>query len=172
MKVRLDVHTIHSDDTPQAWKEQCVQSVLEAAKQAGYPVNIWNVMGEAGHIGNGRAHGFSKGSYGYVTFVDDDDFVAPNAFACLAPALALRPRLVFTREQLLQNDRDAGIGSGHHLAVMRRKDAVAHDWAKHPSGGEAELYATLGPPVQLADVVYTHRLYRSKGRALRGLHHG
>lgn len=167
MKVRLDVHTIYSEDTPQEWKAQCAQSIVAAAEQAGYPVKIWAVEGEPGHIGNGRAQGFAQGNYGFVTFVDDDDFVAPNAFACLASVLALNPRMVFTREQLLQNDRDAGVGSGHHLAVMRRKDAVAHDWGKYPAGGEAELYATLGPAVQLADVVYTHRLYRSKGRELR-----
>lgn len=159
----LDVHIALSADTPQEWLDQCVMNAQVAVANAGYPVALHLVDGVPGHIGLARANGFAQGNFTHVTFIDDDDFVSPNAFACLP----LGPRLMFTRERLLQNDQDAGIGDGHHLAVLRRPDAMAHDWASYPAGGEAELYRTLGEAVQLPDIVYTHRIYRSKGRALR-----
>lgn len=171
--IGLDVHIAVSADTPPAWVSQCFRSVHAAASAAGYPVVVHCIEGVPGHIGRARAAGFECGEHAHCTFVDDDDYVAPEAFAALAPALHLNPRLAFTSEVLLQNDRTAGIARMHHLALVRREDATAHDWHAYPTGGEAELYAGLGEPLLIDAPVYFHRLYRSKGRALRGgLRHG
>lgn len=163
----LDVHVAASNDTRREWLEQCIYSVQDAIDHAGFAVHLHVVDAHPGHIGLARRDGFNQGSSPFVTFVDDDDYLAPHAFACLAPALALVPRLLFTAEHRIQNGKPAGTGTGHHLAVMRREDAITHDWANYPAGGEGELYARLGAPVQLSAAVYFHRIYRSKGRALR-----
>lgn len=169
----LDVHVIVSHDTRPEWVAQCLESVAVAASRAGYPVAIHRIEGVPGHIGRARAAGFAAGEHSNCTFVDDDDYVAPEAFASLAPALRLNPRLAFTSEVLIQNDKTAGIARMHHLSVLRREDAIAHNWHDFPAGGEGELYAMLGEPLLIDAPVYFHRLYRSKGRALRGgLRHG
>lgn len=166
----LDVHVLTLPDSRQDWLQQCLASVDAAARAAPFPVGVHVVDGVAGHIGLGRARGFALGESPFVTYVDDDDFVDADAFACLSTAFESSPRLIFTQERMVQNEKPAGCGGGHHLAVLRREDAIAHDWSNHPAGGEAELYRSLGPWVQLPNVVYTHRLYRSRGRALRAEH--
>lgn len=164
----LDVHVIVSHDTRPEWVAQCLASVATAAEHAGYPVAIHRIDGVPGHIGLARAAGFAAGEHPHCTFVDDDDYVAPEAFAALAPALALNPHLAFTSEVLLQNDKAAGVARMHHLAIVRREDAAAHPWHNFADGGEGKLYAQLGAPLLIDAPVYFHRLYRSKGRALRG----
>lgn len=116
----LDVHVATLPTTPRDWLDQCLASVRAAAVLAPFPVHVHVVEGVKGHIGLARQRGFAQGSQPFATYVDDDDYVAPEAFACLAPALEQSPLAVFTAQSLLQAGDLVDGGAYHMLAVYHR----------------------------------------------------
>lgn len=168
----LDVHIAVSADTRRDWVDQCLESVARAADAAAYPVNVWRVDGVPGHIGRARQAGYARGAADYVTYVDDDDFVFANAFACLSSALAQAPAAVFTRELQLHGAKRVTHRTRHHLAVYRRDVLAEFDFAAWPSCGDVATRRLAerhrDGVLDVAARVYVHRVYpSSRARVMR-----
>lgn len=76
---QVDVHVLlhHSAANPQ-WLEQCLESMRDE------PVNVYLVSSDSRNVGALRADAFALGTAPFLSFIDDDDWVAPGAFeACL-----------------------------------------------------------------------------------------
>lgn len=139
--ISLDVHVLVMPDTPAEWVEQRRATLSEAAAEAGFPVYIHETPGVPGHIGEGRAAGFALGTAPYVTFVDDDDYVAPLAFESLGPSLRAGKDAVFTLEWTVFPDGRllAGNSFQHHLNVYRRELTQLVEWGRFTWAGERAL---------------------------------
>lgn len=167
----LDCHIIVRNDTPPDWLRQCVGSVMDAARYAGYPVHVHLVPSIEGHIGKARSVGYAQGSQPYVTYVDDDDYVSGYAFAALTWALSQAPDAIFPAESQLQNGHLNDGPQRHHLCVYRREHLIDHaQWIV--CGDLAQMNAVDGKHcIDVTDRLYVHRLYQSGGRKLRREHH-
>ncbi len=123
MSHKIDVHVLTHSGTRRDWLEQCLAS-LEPE-----PCNVFVVRGVEGHIGQGRADGYSRGAAPYVAFVDSDDYVLPGAFSVIEEAMATS-RAVTTREKELVvwpngDERFSGRGRhNHHIKCFRREDVI------------------------------------------------
>lgn len=166
--ISLDVHVIISDDTNNDWVEQCIDSVNIAIEHAGYPVSLHVINGVPGHIGKARMEAYSKGMAPFVTSVDDDDYILPNAFSILYDALKENPDAIFTKETTLQNGQFREGRQRHHLAVYRRD--VLIDYTPWPCF-DSLAQRTAVQDMKIIDIttpVYIHRVYTtSKARVLR-----
>lgn len=125
----LDIHILNYKPNPIFWA-QCIASVETAINNADYPINLHVTKGYP-DFGKARAEGFSSGGYPYVTYVDNDDYVLPDAFQILKPALEQKPDALFTRElQLCLDGQLRTITPGrHHLQVYNRKVLIDHQKA-------------------------------------------
>lgn len=118
----LDVHILTMPGRAEA-RARCITSVMRAADASPYPVFVHVVPGIAGHLGNARARGFSQGNQPFVTFVDDDDFIDPQAFAVALDFIATTgAQGVTTGETIISRNGVArqAWGRRHHLAIYRR----------------------------------------------------
>ena len=167
----LDCHIIVSPSTPPAWLQQCLDSVHEAADRAGFPVAVHLADYVAGHVGQARAAGYALGDQPYVTYVDDDDYVMPEAFATMATLFEQLPDAVFMAESQLQNGRMRDGPQRHHLCIYRRDQIIDHtQWVV--CGDLAQMSAVDGGHcIDVPARNYVHRLYQSGGRVLRRQHH-
>jgi hypothetical protein len=173
----LDVLITLSEHTPPAWVAQCRRSVAEAAAQTGYPVRVYEAIGVPGHVGRAMVQGFDLTSAPYVAWVDNDDYVLPHAFSCLASRFAARPDAICTREiQLGARGQELRIPRRHHLTAWRRevidgwRDEIADNVAGLTSTRSAQELLRNGRSPQVEDVTeyaYVWRRYRSGGTALR-----
>lgn len=109
----IDVHTILLGDENPEWLAQMVQSL------AGEPVSLHIVRGEFGHIGRGRAEGFSRGSNPYVAYVDPDDWVLPGAFSACLAALEADPKLDAAWSDYVLSTRRPFTNDLHHCVYRR-----------------------------------------------------
>lgn len=171
----LDVHILISKDTPEAWVVQCLESVYSAANSAPFEVNVFPVDGVPGHIGKGRKLGYSKGDALYKTYVDDDDYLLPDAFSCLHPAMLKGFAAMFTGEVLLQNGKEKISSGRHHLAVYRNDVIRDFDFDSYVVNGDiATRFVAEHHPdgtVGIPHAPYVHRIYStSKARLLRRKH--
>jgi hypothetical protein len=166
----LDVHVLLHNSNAE-WEAQCRSSIEAAVCRAPFPVSVYYLDGEPGHIGRGRALGYAKGVNAFVTYVDNDDYVRPGAFAQLDAALKNNPDAVFPREVTLQNGQICDGEQRHHLAIYRRDQIIDHtQWVV--CGDLAQVNAMNGKNViEIDDTLYVHRLYQSAGRSLRRTHH-
>jgi len=75
----VDTHVlVHHSLRHPGWLEQCLASM------AGEPTNVELVYSDETSVGALRAAAFARGSAPFLSFIDDDDWVAPGAFqACL-----------------------------------------------------------------------------------------
>jgi glycosyltransferase involved in cell wall biosynthesis len=167
----LDVHIAMVQSTPPEWLQQCVGSVLEAARRSPFRVNVHLVQGVPGRIGDARAVGYAQGSEPYVTYVDDDDYILPEAFEKMDSAIRRYPEALFMAESQLQNGRLSNGPQRHHLCVYRRNLIIDHTrWIV--CGDLAQMTAVADKfSIDVPDRVYVHRLYQSGGRRLRREHH-
>lgn len=163
----LDVHILVSRDTRPEWVTQCLDSVREAIAAASFPVLLHQVDGVSGHIGAGRAAGYALGNQPYVTYVDDDDYVQPHAFAQMVGGLRAGVSAVCTPEETLQNGCLRPGAERHHLIAYRRDLLIDH--AAWTCYGDIAQMKAMGPDaVDLPRSAYVHRLYMtSKARVLR-----
>jgi hypothetical protein len=137
----LDVHILVLPGRDEAIVGRCVESVMNAADQAGYPVDVHLLCGIEGHIGRGRVLGYAKGHHPYVTSVDDDDWVDSNAFACLAQALLYRPASIYTRS-IGHNAEGAHIQNiRQNFRVFRRDVTESIDLSLWPACDSSALIA-------------------------------
>lgn len=169
----LDVHILVSADTPKEWVAQCLASVLVAQDRAGYPVHVHVVPGVPGHIGRARAVGFAQGNQPYATYVDDDDWVEPQAFACLHASMLANALAIYTREIIWKNGKGAPFDGRQALRVFRRDVMDGFDHEAWPILGDSALQNqadTFGPGVELVDRVYHYRLRQDGSRRLYAQH--
>lgn len=171
----LDVHVLIHPDTPRDWVSQCLDSVYTAADHAGYPVAVHPVRiadecpQALGHIGRGRLYGYGLGEHPYVTSVDDDDWIEPEAFAVLADAMVKRPAGIATRLAMHDGERVRYPAWREHLRVFRRDVAASAPLADWPAWDGLVLMDhadTCGAVVELPDVVYHYRVHLSPSRRL------
>lgn len=156
----LDVHVLTLQGVPQAWIDQRRASIEEAVANAGYPVVVHEIKGISGHLGRSRKAGYALGVHPYVTHVDHDDYVTPDAFAALATVLAAGVDAVTTGETRLyengtQVDRP---DDRHHLTVYRREllGPIQYD---RLSIFPDQFILSQFTPVHVPCCVYVHRLW-------------
>jgi hypothetical protein len=168
----LDVLITISENTPKEWVEQCLYSVLVASKRAPYAVQAHQVPGVPGHIGRAMKNGLQRTTKNYVCWVDDDDYVLPEAFVCMAHAFSSKPVAVCAREiELYANGSIEVCNSRHHLT------AYSTSWAKQ---FDLELFRAIpnvlllnSLPEDVIDIpehVYVRRVRASGALALRATH--
>jgi hypothetical protein len=170
----LDVLITVSESTPRRFVTECQRSVRVAAAQAAYSVRVIEVPGVPGHIGRAMRNGLMKSTAPYVAWVDDDDFVAPNAFSCLTPHYAASPSAIYAREiRLLANGSLLPSMHRHHLTAFNREAISSVPLDTLHSAPNLALYeATQRGAVDELSWVYFWRVYRSAGSQLRshGVH--
>lgn len=168
----LDVHILVSNDTRRDWVAQSLASVRDAISRADYPIELHVLQGVPGHIGKGRAKGYSLGSAPWKTYVDDDDYVLPNAFVDLKKYLDSDVAAVFTSELVEQNGKfHKHPNPEHHLQVYREDLVRGYDhhlpsmsdvWCRELAKKDPRGFLSV------EDVTYVHRVYyNSKARVLR-----
>lgn len=164
----LDVHVLVMRWTPQDWVAQCLSSIVEAMRTTPFPMALHVLPGVEGHIGRARASGYACGTHPYATYVDDDDFVLPHAFAVLAPAIQSGARAIYGREYLLQNGAMRMRTNRHNLQVHRRDALIDHaQWRGCP-----DIAQRCVPGIDVLEPGYVHRLLpNSQGRALARADH-
>lgn len=162
----LDVHVIINPNTPMEWVDKCLESVSHAAECAGFPVATHVAPFIHGHIGQSRHEGYANGVHPYVTCVDDDDWLEPDAFACLREAMESGAPAIYTREFQHQNDHEREINLRQHLRVFRRDVVDGFDFEPWPSLDSTALIAhadTFGPAIELPNRVYHYRVRPDSG---------
>ena len=168
----LDVHVLTLPGLPEAWVIQRRASLAEAAARAGFPVTIREVPGIPGHLGKSRLRAYSGASADYVTHVDHDDYVKPDAFSVLGDALQRGVDCITTGETLLMEDgrtHDAP-QSRHHLAVFRRERVLSIGFDAFEFYPDQYLLS-LHSPEHIAECVYVHRIFdHSASRTQRRAH--
>lgn len=164
----LDVHVLIGMAKP-VWRRECLRSVYHAAGFAQFDVSVHLVTAIPGDIGIGRAKGYAMGFHPYVTCVDDDDFVLPNAFSQMASHIGSGMALL-TPEWLDYNGRRIKGKSGHHLTVFPRDRLIDHErWAA--CGDIVQNAMVRDGAVELPEAAYVHRIYPdSPARVLRRSH--
>lgn len=166
----IDVHVLIHPTTPVEWVRLCLSSVRLAARNAGFPVDVHELPAVIGHIGMGRAAGYALGKQPYVSCVDDDDYLLPNAFAQMGVALDAGAIAVSTPEILLQNDTFSPGRQRHHLIAYRRESIIDH--TQWPCCGDvAQIHAIPDDDWHdPMDAGYVHRVYESRARVMRRSH--
>lgn len=117
----IDVLTIVSPNTPKGWLQQCRQSVASAISSAGFKAQHVETPFVSGSVGKAMYQGLKMSSANYIAWVDDDDWVLPNALSCMARHLASSPTAICAREiRLYQNGHAMPCDYRHHLTLWRR----------------------------------------------------
>lgn len=161
----LDVAINLAPWTPPQWAEQCMASVHAAAQVATFPVRIVTAAAVAGHIGNARKAVLRKCTAEYVAFVDDDDFVLPNAFMCLLPGMVAGHAAVCARHiKRGAGMPDIKVRSRHHLTAFKREYLKAVNWVELPGGGFRQLIDNAPSVLDVHEFVYIRRTDRAAGR--------
>lgn len=154
----LDVHVLMLDSVSEEYHRQCRESLDVAVAKAGFPVHVHYVPGILGHLGIARWRGYTQGSAPYVTHVDDDDYVDPQAFAKLRPFLEKGAAAVSTGEALVSDGRVLSRmpHSRHHLMVYSRDVLWRYPFyhlAYHPD----QLLTHYIESVHIPEVLYYRR---------------
>jgi hypothetical protein len=147
---------------------------MDASNRAGFTVDVHVLEGIKGHIGQGRAKGYALGNHPYVTCVDDDDYLLPDAFKQMHGYLAQGVSVLCTPELVEFHGRSplqAGL-TRHHLIAYRRDQIIDH--SQWPCCGDvAQLSSVRENAIDLVDAAYVHRIYSdSSARILRRDHPG
>lgn len=165
----LDVHVLVMDYTPVEWVDRCRASIEVAASRAGFPVAAHFIPGILGHLGNARAAGYAIGDHPYVTHVDDDDWLEPDAFACLAEHLHAGVDAVTTGESHVffpSGKVTHAPECKHHLAVYRRDVLATIGYSAfrfHPD----QYILSRVTPIHVPQCVYNHQVNVNSGSRLQ-----
>lgn len=162
-----------SNDTPRSWVNECRHSVRAAIERCAYSIRAIEVPGLPGHIGHAMMNALKHSSADYVAWVDDDDFVLPNAFTCLERHFTARPTAICAREcNLLANGRLVPQKYRHHLTAWRRDFLDTMPLMDHPAYTLVSMFRALSmtDAVDEWSWVYVRRIRRSGGMTLRGIH--
>lgn len=161
MTPSLDIHVLVHPRTPKAWVGKCLATVQEAQRRAGMPTALFVLPAVEGHIGRARMAAYRKGNHQYVTSVDDDDWVDPDAFSVLREAMAARPAGITTRFVIDEPGRPEAVAVARdNLRVFRRDVALSsglEDWPVYDSWQAMHHADQSGDVVELTHPVYHHR---------------
>jgi glycosyltransferase involved in cell wall biosynthesis len=169
----LDVHVIISPKTPVTWVDRCLYSLIDACVSLPYAVEVHLAPYIDGHIGHARQHGYAMGSHPYVTTVDDDDWLEPNAFSVLRDSLQSGAPAVYTRETVWQNGKPRLFDNRQNLRIYRRDVLNGFDFGAWPILSDEALSRHadgFGPGIDLPDRVYNYRINPSGSRKLYPQH--
>ncbi len=98
-----DTHVlVHHSRRRAAWLEQCLASLENE------PTNILLVHDDGDNVGAARAAAHAQGNAPFLSFVDDDDWVMPGAFAACLAALHADPALVGAYTDFADVDCESG----------------------------------------------------------------
>lgn len=168
----LNVVVTVSESTPKEWVDECLASVAEASRVASFPVTTIVVPGVPGHIGAAMTAGLAQATADYVCWVDDDDYVLPQAFSCLTGALRAGAPAICSREtELYANGYVEQCHARHHLTVYRTAWVRQHDLLPFRATPNVALLKRL--PLNTVDVLewnYMRRHRLSPGMGLRGMY--
>lgn len=167
----LDVHVLLSASTRPDWQRECLSSINLAIRRAGYPVALHKIAAKEGHIGEGRAEGYAQGHFPWVTCVDDDDIVLPDAFARLADGFQKDVSAISVGEVEMRNGVFRSGAKRHHLNAYWRDQIIDHrEWLC--CGDVAQAAAIAKDQWHDVDaLVYLWRVYEgSKARDMRLAH--
>lgn len=166
----LDVVVTVSESTPMEWVDECLASIAEAARVAPFKVTAITVPGVPGHIGQAMSNGLAAVTAEYMCWVDDDDYVLPHAFSCLAPALDAKAPVICAREvELYANGYREKCNARHHLTAYQTSWVRQHDLTPFRSiPGVALLKRFPENTVDVLEWVYMRRVRISDGMRLRG----
>lgn len=166
----IDVHVCVSERTPKAWVSRCLESVQAAiARAQSCIVTLHQVPAVEGHLGQARANGYRQGNAPYVTYVDDDDWIEPQAFQRIGETIQQHANAdaFFPRERLFQNEKYSSGGQRHLLMVFKREHVVDHARWIHCGDIVQRHYLYKKRCVDIDEVLITYRVYKSKARDLR-----
>ena len=169
MKPALDVHVLVLKTTPPEMVQQCLDSLKAAADNAGFKVTVRQLEGIPGELGKARKAGYALGTATYVTHVDDDDYVSPDAFSKLAGLMAERHELITTGENMLFDSGrvQPAPDARHHLAVYRRQAILPYQYERFKFFPDQYLMAQF-TPAHINECLYYHRIRQaSNSRAFR-----
>lgn len=79
----LDVHLLVTHRLPAGWLEQAIESIFEARRAAPFPIAVQLVGESVGDFWGARWRGYDAGTSEYMTYLDADDWLEPDAFNCL-----------------------------------------------------------------------------------------
>lgn len=164
----IDIHVL-TGMAKRSWQRECLRSIYHAASFAPFEVSVHLVVAIPGDIGLGRAKGYAMGYHPYVTCVDDDDCLLPNAFSQMAEHIN-SGQAMLTREWLDYNGRRLLGKAGHHLTVFPRHQLIDHTkWAA--CGDIVQNAMVRDGAIELPEPAYVHRIYSdSPARVLRRAH--
>lgn len=157
----LDVHIIISPETRHDWIAHCLWSIQEARNNAGFAVDVHIAPYHAGHIGKSRGEGYRMGVQPYVTCVDDDDWLQPNAFMVLAKAMADNPAAIYTGETQWINGKPVYSRLRQHMRVFRRDVTQSFNFDAWPALDSTAIIAhadTFNQSINLPHRVYNYRV--------------
>lgn len=169
--MNLDILITISATTPAPFVNECRRSVRAAVDRCSFAARVIEVPGVPGNIGQAMLNGVAMSSAEYVAWVDDDDFVLPNAFTCLGRHFAAQPDAICAREiKWMPNGRWSASMHRHHLTAWRRTFLTQHPpvetaFPLHP------LFETVkNTAVDEFSWVYVRRIRASEGARLRSQH--
>lgn len=158
----LDVHILSLRDRRATTLQRCLESVRHAQEQAPFPVYVNLIPCEKdGHIGKSREIGYRQGFQPYVTCVDDDDWLEPQAFACLHGAMLSQAPAIYTCETTWQNGKPGVFDGRQHLRVFRRDVLQGFNFAAWPALDSTALIAhadSFGHATHLNARVYNYTI--------------
>lgn len=121
--MKIDVITVISPGTKKGYVNQSITATKVAADHSTAVGKIITSDGVPNNIGLAFKNGLKTSTAEYVCWVDDDDLVLPNAFACLERHLASQPAAIFAREIHLYANGHLAFADPkrrHHLTIYRR----------------------------------------------------
>lgn len=174
----IDVITVVSDTTKKGWVNQCLRSVESASQNSDLVRRHIISPGVTGNIGLAFKNSLITSTSDYVCWVDDDDFILPNAFTCVEHHFRDSPAAIFAREIHLYANGHISIGQEtrrHHLTIYRR-DVIdqmpLEDYPKFTTQSKIN-YVEQNFPYLLVDElswIYVYRKYNSAGFYVRQDH--
>lgn len=165
----IDVIVTISESTPRSFVNECLSTVRVAALRSAVQVDVIEVAGVSGHIGQAMLNGLARSTADYVAWVDDDDFLLPSAFSCLERHLPARPAAICAREiHLLANGRLIPVDRRHHLTAYRRDAIELVPLQDYPATPNVALLKHVdAEAVDELSWVYVYRRRLSAASALR-----
>lgn len=113
--------------------------------------------------------GYSRGNASWKTYVDDDDYLLPNAFALMKDSMDSGTEAIFSKELMWQNGYTFDGYPRHHLIAYRKEVTESFDQTSWVVAGDLAMARSVDG-IDLLEAGYVHRLHESGGRVLRRSH--
>lgn len=159
----LDLHVLMSDRLPEAWFDQCMESIFHAEGRAGYRTEILLENEVIGDEWAARKGVIQEGSAKYVGYVDMDDWLSQDALAILeAPMLAGAESIITAGVGFDIGKNNARTILSNGLRVFRRDMLDRVDWT-NAAGRCCVAHALMDLRTEETTWVKEQGLYRRIG---------